>query len=64
MSIIIINIINICDIYGPIILFIFVIIYGFYRIISVNFYLYLQYFKKKFNFSKINRSQTDKSMIV
>ena len=53
-----------CVIYGFIILFIFVIIYEFYCIISINFYLYLQYLKKKFNFSKINRSQTDKSMIV
>ena len=35
-------------------------IHGFHCTISANFYLYLQYFQqKKFNFSKINRFQTD-----
>jgi len=38
----------------------FGIIYKFHYIISANFYLNLQYFQQKvFNFSKINRSQTD-----
>ena len=38
----------------------FGIIYGSYYTISVNFYLYLQYFQQKnFNFSKINKSQID-----
>ena len=38
----------------------FDIIYKFYCTISTNFYLYLQYFQQKnFNFSKINRFQTD-----
>jgi len=31
-----------------------------YCTISVNFYIYLQYFQQKvFNFSKISKSQTD-----
>ena len=35
-------------------------IYGFHCIISINFYLYLQYFQQKFSsFSKINESQMD-----
>ena len=34
-----------------------------YYTISVNFYLYLQYFQKRvFNFSKISGSQTDHSV--
>ena len=35
-------------------------IYGFHYTISVNFYLYLQYFQQKiFSFNKINGSQKD-----
>ena len=35
-------------------------IHKFHCTISANFYLYLQHFQQKnFNFSKINRSQTD-----
>ena len=35
-------------------------IYGFHCTISVNFYLYLQYFQQKiFSFSKTNESQTE-----
>ena len=35
-------------------------IYKFHCTISVNFYLYLQYFQQKvFSFSKINNSQTN-----
>ena len=35
----------------------FVIIYEFYCTILVNFYFYLKYFLKKYNFSKINGFQ-------
>ena len=39
---------------------IFDTIYGSYYTISVNFYLYLQYFQQKiFNFNKINGFQID-----
>jgi len=35
-------------------------IYGSYYTISINFYLYLQYFQQKvFSFHKISRSQTN-----
>ena len=44
-------------IHGPTALF--GTIHGFHYTISINFYLYLQYFQQKiFNFSKINGSQT------
>jgi len=39
-------------------------IYGFYYTISVNFYIYLQYFQQKiFNFSTISEFQIDSKTI-
>ena len=43
----------------------FSIIHEFHCTISVNFYLYLQYFQEKvFNFSKISGSQIDPKSVI